>query len=247
MIGRDRHVVLHGAHVDRLQLQRRRGVDKVDALVRFGGVEGVDARPRVDEPMCLELPPRGPVLELVEVAGDRPRHVARQVRVGDELTRVPGAHRAVERQMRADREPLRLAGQAHLGPCVTARLLRTRHGVEAVAARGDVEARRRHDRGAHAVTVAAAPHEPDGFGELGDAMVGERMARHLLQAQHVGRGVPDDAQQGRAVVLEAAHVVRHKTGGHAMSSSTALRARSAAPMSPASLPSCACTIRASGR
>ncbi len=138
-----------------------------------------------------------------------------------------------------------------------------RHGIPAAApADGhrqrdmpdgeEVDPERGEDGRAPAAAGAGRPVQAAPGGEQRDAGDGEQPPGHLLEAEDVGVDGSDDPGRGRRVVEEVAGVVgRHPQGGPAGGrghvAATSSRARVAAPMRPASLPSSAWTIRASGR
>ena len=91
---------------------------------------------------------------------------------------------------------------------------------------------------------------PAGGGEPLDPPAAEQPSRHLLEAQDVGVDGAHDAGGEAGVVEEVAGVVArdpHGRHGRAQPPTASVRARSAAPTSPASLPSWADTMAASGR
>ncbi len=89
------------------------------------------------------------------------------------------------------------------------------------------------------------PGQPAGGGEPHHPPAPEQAPRHLLQAEHVGVDRPHHPGRQARVVEEVAGVVArdpHARHRRAQPLTASVRARSAAPTRPASLPSCAATM-----
>src|SRR5690606_34817609 len=159
----------------------------------------------------------------------------------------------VQAEVHARDHDRRATRQAHPRHRIPPRPREDGHGEPTVPGGVELHPLPQEDRRSAAAAVGTGGAQPALLGERGDAAATEETPRDLLEAQHVRVDPAHPPRRCTPVVEEVAGVVGgypqpgrswgHLSWGHI----TLERARSAAPMRPASLPSCATTMLASGR
>ena len=247
--GRRVHGIRHAHLAVRQHPQLRGGEHHVEPSPRGPGRVGRPVRRDQPQPVGhVEQLPGAAGVVLVEIAGEHERPT-----VGDRLEDPLGVPHPLPR--------LEAEVHRHGGQLATARQRHPHHGEPPGAvgpAHRQPQVLRPDDphplRGEHRRTAAAPvsprPGHPAGGGEPRHPPAAEQPAGHFLQAQHVGVDRAHHPGREARVVEEVAGVVArdpHARHRRAQPLTASVRARSAAPTSPASLPSCAATMAASGR
>ena len=247
MVGRGYSVVQVDGPTGRHGLEVRAGEDHVQRATRpLGRIRGPilgHSSPAVGDRLV-----RRAIRELVEVAGhDRPRT--------DVSGKVSGMRRtfgSTQAEVDTDHGERLSARERHSNRGIPPRPIREPHPKPPRGGRVDPRAQGREDGRAPTAQPSTRPEQPALTGKCGQAELGGQATRHLLKTEHV-RGDRANHTRGRGTVVEeVTHVVRGdpehreadrcRVGPHVRD-----RASSATPMRPASLPSCARTMRASGR
>ena len=242
--GRRVHGIRHADLAVRQHPQLGRGEHHVEPAARGPRRVGRPVRRHQPQPVGhVDEPPGTAGVVLVQVAGQHERPA-----VGDR-SRIRSVWRdplgRLEAQVHRHGRQLAAAGQRDPHDGVPPGAVRPAHRQPQVLGPDDAHPVGRQHRGAAAPPVPAGPAQAAGGGEPLDPPPAEQPSGHLLQAEHVGVDGAHDPGREVVVVEEVAGVVArdaHRRHGRAQPETASVRARSAAPTSPASLPSWAATI-----